>query len=406
MTAGERGGSQSQNVSPLRLPLSQSRLVVLTHYLPPYMQRVLEHVAESVPQTQVLLSIPLEPNRNFAVDWGSLNVQVQKSLMMRGAWRHRVGFKDELFIHIPYDTYRQLRRRQPDLILSYELGFRSLISAIYRRTHPSCRLALCVCVSEHTESGRGGSRWLLRRALAKMADAVTYNGPSCRRYLTGLDVPDNRLFHFPYAADDRTTPPSASNVTLVTSQRGNFNEVNRRLLIVGQLNARKGIHPFFDALESYCRQNPDVSWDLTLIGAGPLEESLRSRPLPPNLCCQITGSRPPEQLASEWSDYGVLVFPTLADEWGLVVNEAMRAGLPVIGSCYAQASTTLIQEDRNGWIYSPDHPEQLHAKLDALRRLSPNEMWAMRDRARSSVAHITSQSAAHLACDMFRAMLR
>jgi glycosyltransferase involved in cell wall biosynthesis len=107
-------------------------------------------------------------------------------------------------------------------------------------------------------------------------------------------------------------------------------------------------------------------------------------------------------LAPQWAHYGVLLFPTLADEWGLVVNEALRAGLPVIGSRYAQASTTLIQEGRNGWLYSPEQPAELAAKLAQLSRLSAAELAAMRDNARSSVAHITSRAAAERACQMFR----
>ncbi len=195
------------------------------------MGRVLQHTARRVPQTQILLSIPLEPNRNYKLDWGNLDVAVQKSWMLRRRWKHRAGFDDELFVHLPYDTYARLRRMRPDLIFSFELGFRSLASALYRRLNPRTRLAYCVCVSEHTEQGRGGARWLLRRTLIRQADAITYNGPSCRRYLQQLGVPDNKLFPFPYAADDRTEPPI----------RQRDHEPNRRLLVLGQLNQRKGV---------------------------------------------------------------------------------------------------------------------------------------------------------------------
>lgn len=360
------------------------------------MARVLQHVAVEVPHTRVLLSVPLEPNRNYALDWGGLDVEVQNNLMLRRRWKHRAGFQDELYVHVPHDTYRRLRHFQPDIVFSFELGFRSLASAVYRRINPQVRLAYCVCISEHTEQGRGTARWLLRKLLVRMADAITFNGPSCERYLKRLGVPAEKLFHFPYAADDRTE-------LQVAGPRSE--EPNRRLLVVGQLNERKGVLPLLDVLSAYCGKHPDQTWDLTFVGTGPLEETLRTRVHPANLRVSLRGHVLPSELAPQWIDYGILVFPTLADEWGLVVNEALRAGLPVIGSRYAQASTTLIEEGYNGWLYSPDQPAELESKLEQLSRLNAKQVIAMREHARSSVAHITSRAVADQACEMFRQLV-
>ncbi len=51
----------------------------------------------------------------------------------------------------------------------------------------------------------------------------------------------------------------------------------------------------------------------------------------------------------------VFVLPTLADTWAVVVNEALLAGLPVLGSIYAQAVEELIQEGGTGWNFRPDN---------------------------------------------------
>lgn len=376
--------------------LANAKMAVLTHYLPPYMGRVLQHTARRIPQTQVLLSIPLEPNRNYTLDWGNLDVVVQKSWMLRRRWKHRVGFDDELYVHLPYDTYTRLRSMRPDLIFSFELGFRSLASALYRRLNPRTRLAYCVCVSEHTEQGRGSARWLLRRTLIRQADAITYNGPSCRRYLQKLGVPDNKLFPFPYAADDRTEPP----------MRPRDAEPNRRLLVLGQLNQRKGVLQALETVTSYARRHPEQQWDITYIGSGPLRDALVSHAVPANLKVNVLGSIDPITLAPQLNEYGVLLFPTLADEWGLVVNEGMRAGLPVIGSRYAQASTTLIDEGRNGWLVSPDQPDELHACLTRIHALTADQLRSMREAARISVSNITSQAVAGAACHMFDRLLQ
>ncbi len=377
--------------------LAGARLAILTHYLPPYMARVLEHLVEHVPQTQVLISVPLEPNRDYKLDWGKLDVQVQKNLMVRLPWKHRIGFKDETYVHVPYDTYARLRKFRPDLVFSYELGFRSLGSALYRRMHPRSRLAYCVCVSEHTEAGRGNARWLLRKTLLRFADAVTYNGPSCQQYLRKLGVPDSRLFHFPYAADDRTAPDKTSLTESSTVR-------SYRLLYVGQLIERKGLVPLIETLNAYCNQRPERKVDLTVIGAGPVLQQLRETSTHQNLQVHLEGSAQPHELSERWCAYDALVFPTLADEWGLVVNEAMRAGLPVIGSCYAQASTTLIRDSVNGWQYSPDKPTDLHRVLDQFYSLPIDKFNEMRAAALETVKLRTSSAAAELACRMFESL--
>ena len=98
------------------------------------MARVLYYASQSVADFRVLLSIALEPNRNYGNTWEGLQVDVQKSLMLRRPWKHSSGFKDELYVHFPYDTLQQLRVADPDIVFSYELGFRSLASRMYCTT--------------------------------------------------------------------------------------------------------------------------------------------------------------------------------------------------------------------------------------------------------------------------------
>ncbi len=386
------------STSPLteRTELLDARVLALTHYLPHYMTAVLAEVAQQTREFSMLLSTRLEPNRHFDTDWRGLQVTVQKSLMVRRSWRHSVGFKDELYVHVPYDTYSQLKRAQPDIVFSYELGVRTMVSAIYRRLHPRSRLAICVCVSEHTEQGRGTPRHLLRRWLVRQADAITYNGPSCRNYLKRFPIPDDKLFSFPYAqvSDSRFTGPL---------ERCSTN--SHRLVCIGQLIERKGVMPLLASVNRYCAARPSQLVDLTFIGTGPLEAKLKSTAAAANLRLQFIGHIPAPQLSGELAKFGVMVFPTLADEWGLVVNEAMQAGLPVLGSPYAQSSTTLIREGENGWLYDPLEETTLFSKLDTVFALSTEALNKIRYAARETVQDITTHSSAEKALQMFRVLL-
>ena len=52
------------------------------------------------------------------------------------------------------------------------------------------------------------------------------------------------------------------------------------------------------------------------------------------------------------------------DEWGVVVNEAMSAGLPVMGSIYSQAAVELVSDGANGWLFDPRSEQNVYATLD------------------------------------------
>lgn len=355
------------------------------------MARVHYYLAQDLQDFRVLLSVKQEPNRQFGNTWEGINVAVQKSWMFRRPWKHGSGFKDELYVHVPYDTLSQLRRARPDIVFSYELGFRSLTSALYCKLYRK-KLALCVCVSEHTEQGRGGLRHLLRRALLKLADAVTYNGPSCYRYLKRFGVPEERLCYFPYATSD---------LFHYTGSLVRESTVDHRLLCVGQLTERKGVMPLLDGLAEYCKSRPNQRVDIDFIGTGNLEQAMRERELPRNLHMRLLGHMPYDALSRAMEHAGILIFPTLADEWGLVVNEAMQAGMPVIGSGYAQASSTLIREGENGWLYYPDQPQQLRQKLDSLFAIDAEQLRQMRSSAQATVQHITPQRVAASALRLF-----
>lgn len=331
-----------------------AKVVFLTHYIPLYQVRVLQEITKRIRDFQILLSTPIEPNRNFRLDWSGLNVEVQKTVTLRRRWRHaKAGFDDQLFVHVPYDTLKQLKRIRPDVVVSHELGARSLAAARYCR-RSGARLVLATFMSEHTEQGRGRLRNWARRRLIRSADAITYNGPSCREVLLSLGAKEEQLFHLPYAADDRTTSRE--------TRRPPESEVRRRLLCIGQLSQRKGVLPLVRQASDFCAANNEAL-EITFVGDGPCRSELETLAsggstdehgsIDSRLKIHLLGNRPAAELPELMRDHGAIVAPTLADEWLLVTNEGMHAGMPIIGSIYAQSVTTLIKNGRNGWQYDP-----------------------------------------------------
>ena len=368
------------------------RVALLTNFIPPYRLPLYEAIAAGVPEFQVFISTPMEPNRSWTPNWESLNVKLQKTLTLKRSWKHPHGFSEDFYVHFPYDTFWLLMKYQPDIVISGEMGLRTLQALIYRKLNPSSRAILWATVSEYSEQGRGKLREGLRQVVLPQADAVMVNGKSGSRYVRQFGVSEDRIFFAPYT----TNIEPFMDVPISRSP-----EVAHRLLYVGQLVERKGIMPFLSTLRCWIQKNPERKLELWIVGDGPLREALAQEKTITNLEVQFLGNVEYKNLPKIYAQGGIFVFPTLADEWGLVTNEAMAAGLPVLGSLYSQSVEELIVEGETGWTFRPDQPEEMYDALDRSLLTSHEALENMRVKAREQISHLTPK---FVATSIFKAI--
>lgn len=375
-----------------------ARVVYLSRNVPHYKIRIVQSIARAIPDFHVITSTPLQPGRSSEQGSTNFDVREQNSLKVPHLARHAgAGFADLLRIDLPYETGRYLKELRPDVVISMELGTRSIAAARYRRRNPTSRLLLCTMVTPHTEEQRGWIRRRIRPRLYEAADAITYNGPLCQRYLEDNGVDPSKLYHFPYAANDLTLYDGPVE--------RDDSETRNRLLCIGQLIDRKGIVPLVHQLSQYATSRPERRIELSLVGEGPLEDELSAIRTPSNLELKLLGFVQPDDLPDVMKEHGASISGTLADEWLMVVNESLHAGLPFIGSIYAQAVTTLVEDGFNGWQFDPLRPHSLGIALDAYFDASPEDITQMRHNARKSVVDLTPDWAAEGLLDAVEAVL-
>jgi glycosyltransferase involved in cell wall biosynthesis len=78
------------------------------------------------------------------------------------------------------------------------------------------------------------------------------------------------------------------------------------------------------------------------------------------------------------------VLPSLHSDWGQVVQEALAAGLPVLGSRRNHDVVQLVQNGVTGWRFDPFSPDSMHASLDLALQASCAELDRMRAAARAA----------------------
>ncbi|HXV37003.1 MAG TPA: glycosyltransferase family 4 protein, partial [Myxococcota bacterium] len=71
----------------------------------------------------------------------------------------------------------------------------------------------------------------------------------------------------------------------------------------------------------------------------------------------------PDELAAHYAASRLLVFASLGEPWGLVVNEAFACARPVLCSSLAGCADDLMRPGENGWIVDPTLPCELAASL-------------------------------------------
>ena len=145
------------------------------------------------------------------------------------------------------------------------------------------------------------------------------------------------------------------------------NDGSAEVLFVGQFEERKGL---VHLLEAFAAQ-PDLPAKLRLIGNGSLEPQL-SRHAAQDPRIELVGYVPQEDLPGELARSRCLVLPSITTDlarepWGLVVNEAMHTGLPVVATdAVGAAAGGLVEDGRNGFVV----PEcDALSMAEAVRRL-------------------------------------
>ncbi|MEZ4721804.1 MAG: glycosyltransferase family 4 protein [Flavobacteriales bacterium] len=325
------------------------KVVLLTNFIPPYRKSLYQALAKRFEEFTILVSVNMEQNRDWTVDHEGLNVVAQKTISWKKKWTHEAGFEDTTEVHLPYNTISILRRLNPDVVISSELGMRSLLASLYCQLFQK-PLILWLTLSDRTETNKGGMRLKLRSFLLKHAKAILCNGVACERYVKTFGI-EKPVFFVPYTSNFE-----------IGSAKTQFHQP-RRFLYSGTLTKRKGIKEMVDAFVQWSHANPESGAELTIVGDGPEKVQLeRLSPLK-NLLVKHIGSLPYAEMKARYHEADIYLMPTLADEWGVVINEAMSCGLPVLGSMYSQAVEQLVRPMENGWTFRTEETSEFAAGI-------------------------------------------
>ena len=275
---------------------------------------------------------------------------------------------------------KALERLKPDAVAmaGYVGGD---VGGILAWCHLRGRPAILMSESKEDDAPRYFIKERIKGVIVQRFAAAICGGRLHRNYLQklglrssqislGYDAVDNCYFRSE-ADRHRANPQMARRLPGLTDAQPYF-------LASSRFVARKNLDRLLDAYARYRQQMSrgpaaEPPWRLIILGDGPdrarLERSIDTSGLA-GIC--LPGFRQINELPAYYAHAQAFIHPALQEQWGLVVNEAMASGLPVLLSERCGCVPELVASGQNGFTFDPEDVEEMSGLMVKLSREEPS----------------------------------
>jgi glycosyltransferase involved in cell wall biosynthesis len=269
----------------------------------------------------------------------------------------------------------------------------------------SCRRSRgAVIMSESTrwDSPRSPVGEAVKRRIIGLAGGALAGGTPHADYLAELGMKRERI-HLGYNAVDNDHFARGAERHRAggcgSSCRGRF--PRRYFLTSARFVPQKNLEMLVRSYGRYLSAftgHPDGAWDLVMVGDGPGKPAVAAlvEELGMSGRVHLPGFLQYDQLPEYYGHASAFVLASSTEPWGLVVNEAMAGGLPVLVSSKCGCAADLVKEGENGFQFDPDSEESLSALM---ARLSA-EGYPLWQHGEASSRIIESWSPRRFACGL------
>ena len=304
-----------------------------------------------------------------------------------------VVFEDKPYENIPAREIHQAVTRKLDEIDPDAVAISSYSTPDARACLMWCksnrRAAIMMTATKEDDAPRIQWRERIKSALVNMYDAALVGGTPQQAYLEKLGFPRAFIFHGCDAVNNVYFQKEAMAWRSEYGKASHLPGLDERIpffLASNRFIPRKNLDGLLKAYHAY-RDIAEKPWRLLLLGDGPerarLERVVTDQGIEGVVFC---GFQQIKDIPAYYAFAGAFVHPALNDQWGLVVNEAMAAGLPVIVSKKAGCAQDLVEHGRNGYVFHPENLDDLTHWLALMSSPDTNRL-AMSQASEEIIAH-------------------
>ncbi|GGD69085.1 glycosyltransferase family 4 protein [Caballeronia grimmiae] len=239
----------------------------------------------------------------------------------------------------------------------------------YHRPEYWAMMAACIVTGKRRavfcdSTARDNPRRMLtsipKRVFFALCDGYFAFGTRSREYLMSLGAKQEKIFIPCQAA---ALPRSFSPETVVPDRLAHRQGNKPVFLFVGRLSAEKGIDTLVEAFKILRKSVPHA--ELRIVGTGPLGDELKKQVADAGLqgAVHFLGSLQDAPLSREYFGASCMVLPSKREPWGLVTNEALNHGCPVIVSESCGCVPELVVEGVSGYAFPAGDVASLHRTM-------------------------------------------
>jgi glycosyltransferase involved in cell wall biosynthesis len=214
---------------------------------------------------------------------------------------------------------------------------------------------------------RRGLKECFKQWVFNQCDGFFCFGSQSANYLLQLGVPERKILLRKNAVDNDVLISTYHQAVATRQERQQQLGLRpNNFIFVGRLIGFKNLPALLNAFAAARQQTSQSSdWGLLILGEGEELATLTTQRDSLGLTDVVTflpgqpWFRVPEMLALS----NALVLPSTSEPWGLVVNEAMACGLPVIVSNRCGCVADLVDDGKTGFVFDPTQPDELRQQL-------------------------------------------
>ena len=372
------------------------RLLILTEIISPYRIPLFNALARH-PEAELHVVFMAETDPQLR-QWRVYKEEIKFSYEVLPSWRRRIGGRHAL---LNRGVGRALSAFGPNVILcggyNYLASWQALLWA---KVH---NVPLLLWSESHRHELRRVRPLVefLKDEFLHRCNGFVVPGLMAREYIQGRNIKDDVIFTAPNAVENDLFAAVAADARRnARERRMELNLPDRYFLFAGRLVREKGV---FELLSAYAKLDEQIRRQMGLVfvgdGASRQELEEQAKGISPGMI-RFAGFAHREQLAAYYALADVMVLPTYTDTWGLVVNEGMACGSPVILSRAAGCAADLLKENWNGLLVPPRDVQSLAAAMKSIAS-QPDLRAKM---AANSLDRISHYSAEEWSIGILRAM--
>jgi len=374
----QKGSSRRAEYSAFQVHTRKRLAIIWTHFGPYHLARI-----RALDPHFDVKAIELASNQRL-YRWGRSEPVDSVTTLYAG------DSEDQNTILVAIRLWREMTLLRPEVILVP--GYASvpaLCAAVWGQVHG----AKTVLMSESNFDDRRRSRLgeaVKRILIAHLFDCGIVGGERAASYLQRLGMREDKIARKYDVVDNEYFASRVAKCRL-EADTPEFGRESEYFLFVGRLAPEKNISTLLDAFGEY--RASGGTWKLVIVGDGPLNGALRSQADAHILSGDVVfaGQKSVRELPSLYAFAGCFVLPSISEPWGLVVNEAMASGLPVIVSSRCGCVDDLVEDGRNGFVVESGSVPSIATAFTRMSTMSSVERASMAKRSEEIIANYSPE---------------